>query len=160
MNFATRSANTGDEPILREALYHALYVPPGTQPFPRNITDDPDIARYVDGWGRDGDMGVIAEVDGAFAGAAWLRLWRDDDRGYGFVDESTPELSIAVLPGFRGQGLGTRMLTELFAEADQFYPAISLSVSPGNPAQRLYERLGFVVVSSDADSILMCRDQS
>jgi ribosomal-protein-alanine N-acetyltransferase len=43
-------------------------------------------------------------------GAAWLRLWSKDEQGYGFVDVHTPELSMAVRPEFRGQGIGTLLL--------------------------------------------------
>jgi RimJ/RimL family protein N-acetyltransferase len=64
--------------------------------------------------------------------------------GYGFVDESTPELGIAVSPEVRGRGIGRALLASLIehARAAQL-PALSLSVESDNPALRLYERLGF-----------------
>lgn len=40
--------------------------------------------------------------------------------------------------------MGTRLLAELVASARGLYPAILLSVREGNPAVRLYERVGFV----------------
>src|SRR5216683_4225921 len=55
---------------------------------------EPAIARYVEEWGiRSGDSGLIALVDGAPVGAAWLRCFSASEPGYGFVDERTPELS-------------------------------------------------------------------
>jgi len=101
---------------------------------------DPAIARYVDGWGtRSGDSGLIALVDSAGVGAAWLRYFPASEPGYGFVDERTPELSIAVLPAYRGKGIGSRLVERLL----QGVHATSLSCDPANPAWRLYLRLGF-----------------
>jgi hypothetical protein len=88
--------------FLWEMLYLALFVPPGQPPLPRSVLRDPAIAHYVEGWRmRSGDLGLIALVDGAPVGAAWLRYFAASDPGYGFVSESTPELSVAVLPGRR-----------------------------------------------------------
>jgi ribosomal protein S18 acetylase RimI-like enzyme len=101
------------------------------------------LARYVAGWPRAGDLGVVAVEDEPI-GAAWWRLFTFEDPGYGFVDEATPEVSIGVLPEARGRGVGERLLRALITEAiTRKLPALSLSVEPDNPARRLYERLGF-----------------
>jgi GNAT superfamily N-acetyltransferase len=129
-----------DEPFLWEMLYLALFVPLGEPPLPRSVLRDPTIARYVEGWGtRSGDSGLIALVDGAAAGAAWLRCFPASAPGYGFVDERTPELSIAVMPEHRGKGIGSRLLERLL----QGVNSTSLSCDPGNPSWRMYVRLGF-----------------
>lgn len=141
-----RLLTSEDEPFLWTALYHAIHVPPGETAPASEIVRQPEIARYVSGWMRAGDWGVIAETDGVPLGAAWLRLWTPDERGYGFVDGATPELTMAVLPGHRGAGLGTLLLSRLLAEAAEHYRAVSLSVSSSNPAQRLYRRAGFTPV--------------
>ena len=135
-----------DEPFLWTALYHALHVAPGASPLPREVVRRPEIARYVSGWmERPGDLGFVAEVDGEPVGAAWLRRWASGDRGYGFVDEATPELSMALLPDYRGRGVGTALLRRLLAAAARESQAVSLSVSTSNAALRLYERFGFTV---------------
>jgi len=149
-----RPATVSDEAFLREMLYAALFVPPDEPPLPREILDDPKVAHYVDAFGTsNGDVGFIA-VEGEPIGAAWVRLLTGDDRGFGYVDDDAPELSIAVVPEHRGNGLGTALMECLLAEA----PRCSLSVDDRNPALRLYERLGFVTVSSRRHSLTMLRE--
>ncbi len=38
-----------DEPFLWTALYHALHVLPGADPFPLEVVCQPELARYVSG---------------------------------------------------------------------------------------------------------------
>ena len=131
---------TGDIAFLREMLYLALFVPPGSPPFPRSILDDPAIDRYVRDWPtRPGDVGLIGVVDDAPVGAAWLRHFTAAAPGYGFIDEATPELTVAVLEGYRNRGIGTHLIAGL----QGFVPRISLSCDPANPASDLYRRAGF-----------------
>jgi GNAT superfamily N-acetyltransferase len=80
----------------------------------------------------------------------------EHDRGYGFVDAKTPELSIGVVPTHRGRGIGSRLLEALVVSARaQRHEALSLSVEPDNPARRLYERCGFQVVGAVDGSLTM-----
>jgi ribosomal protein S18 acetylase RimI-like enzyme len=143
--------------LLWEMLYHAIYVPEGQALPERDVVTQPELARYVSGWGEEDDMGFVA-TDGEGMqplGAAWLRLLRGEDKGFGFVDEATPELSVAVLPEHRGQGIGTRLLTRLLQVAATHFAAVSLSVDADNPALRLYRRLGFETVGTSGTSLTM-----
>ena len=75
---------------------------------------DDHLVRYVSGWGRPGDVGMIAEDKRSRPlGAAWFRLFSTDQPGYGFVDESIPEVSMAVRDDCRGRGIGTALLLTL-----------------------------------------------
>lgn len=136
------SLTARDEVVLWEMLRLAAHAED------RSVTDlrrDPDLARYVNGWGRPGDSGVKAvhRRSGTAVGAAWSRLWRSNDRGYGYIDEHTPELAIAVIAAYRGRGVGRRMLETLIRTMARSYAALSLSVRVDNPALRLYSGLGF-----------------
>ncbi|MEO1210495.1 MAG: N-acetyltransferase [Cyanobacteria bacterium J06638_20] len=158
MHCTIRSLTPDDEVFLWEMLYQALHVPEGHPPLPREIVQHPELARYVQDWGREGDCGFLASdaMIGQPIGAVWLRSSVGENKGYGYVDDTIPELSIAILPTYRGQGIGTQLLTHLVASECGRSP-ISLSVSADNPAMRLYERFGFEVVRQSDDSFTMKR---
>jgi ribosomal protein S18 acetylase RimI-like enzyme len=147
-----RPGSRHDARFLRDMLKHAYYW---RERMPTGPIDAP-VQRYVLNWGRPGDASVIAFDEGNPVGAAWYRLFKEQERGYGFVDEQTPELSIAVVPSRRGKGLGDELLTALLEQARQDgYKQISLSVEPENPALRLYERHGFRKLAEDGGSWTM-----
>lgn len=131
-----RPGGAHDVPFLRDMLRHA---------FPRTpVGDEPPLSRYVDGWGRRGDRAVIAIEHFQRVGAAWYRLFKESNPGFGFVDEETPELAIAVVPSRRGRGFGGELLQALLEQARRDgYPRLTLSVEQENPAAALYEKYGF-----------------
>jgi len=90
-------------------------------------------------------------------GAAWARLLTGDDRGYGYVDDATAELSIAVLPAYRGRRIGTRLLERLLDAARERGQDLCLSVQADNAARRLYERMGFVTLAEEGGALTMVR---
>jgi ribosomal protein S18 acetylase RimI-like enzyme len=149
-----RRGGRSDVRFLRDMLRHAYYWrerEPGEEPGP--------VALYVKGWGRPGDTALIAVEDGFPVGAAWYRLFRRERPGYGFVDEQTPELAVAVVPSRRGRGIGDALLNALSARAAaDGYTALSLAVERDNDALVSYyeRRHGFERVHEDGkDSITM-----
>ena len=152
-----RPLTQSDEPFLWDMLYLAIYVPEGQSPPPREIIHQPEFRRYVEGWSRPGDMGIIALEDNVPLGAAWLRLFSPAKPGYGFVDEDTPELSIAVSADARNQGVGSELITLIFDQVQGLFNAISLSVTKTNPALRLYLKMGFTILKQDGDSLILTK---
>ena len=147
-----RRGGAQDVRFLRDMLHHAYYWKeraPDAGPGP--------VALYVKAWGRPGDAAVIAIEGGFPVGAAWYRLFGRERPGYGFVDERTPELAIAVVPNARGKGVGSALLDALLARARaEGHATISLSVDRANAgAIELYERHGFERVGDDDDSVTM-----
>jgi len=57
-------------------------------------------------------------------------------------------IDIALLPAWRGRGIGTALLRELVAESERTRRDIVLHVEPNNPAKRLYARCGFALVEN------------
>ena len=144
-----RKAGPQDVRFLRDMLKHAYHW---------RLNTDPDlpVARYVNNWGRPGDRGLIAWENGP-VGAAWYRLFPEREPGFGFVDEGTPELTIAVVPGRRGSGLGGQLMTALLDCArEDGYASISLSAEEGQSG--LYERQGFSPVEAKDGTVTMKAD--
>jgi ribosomal protein S18 acetylase RimI-like enzyme len=123
----------------------------------------PDLAPYVDDrqtWAvrsqlyaellaKPDTVLLLASADGAVIGYGlahvspasdtWVAdTWQTGDR-VGEIE------SLAVQPGYRGQGIGSRLLTALSAElATAGVRDLVLGVLPGNEAAiRLYQRQGF-----------------
>ena len=141
-SFTIRATTLQDKPTLWTMLMHAAH-----ETSPVAVKSNLELARYVSDWGRAGDLGVVAQKENLTVGAAWLRLWSQGNRGYGYVADNVPELAIALIPKMRGQGIGTALLSQIIQVATSQFPAISLSIRADNPALRLYERFGFVTVS-------------
>jgi ribosomal protein S18 acetylase RimI-like enzyme len=57
-----------------------------------------------------------------------------------YVDPNTPEVSIGVREGARGQGVGRTLIEVLIQEASRRGVGLRLNVRDTNPALRLYER--------------------
>lgn len=97
---------------------------------------------------------VVAEINSEIVGMAWTRIMAD----YGHIDDATPSLAIAVLPEYRGRGIGTALLEQLLEKLRAAgYAAVSLSVQQENPALHLYERLGFEPVRvTDGEIVMRC----
>jgi ribosomal protein S18 acetylase RimI-like enzyme len=79
----------------------------------------------------------VVLIDGEPAGRLYV------DRG----DDEIRVVDIALLPEYRGLGIGTDLLTPILAEADAAGKKVSIHVEHANRARRLYERLGFVEVA-------------
>ena len=149
-----RPGETDDWTFLEAMLFEAFFWDPSSRrPALSEFREEREAAKLLAGWGRRGDRAIIAEEADARAGAAWFRLWTDADHSYGFVRADIPELGLAVHPAFRRQGIGTALLRALAGTARaEGFPGISLSVSPANPARRLYERAGFRKVGESGTS--------
>jgi ribosomal protein S18 acetylase RimI-like enzyme len=96
-------------------------------------------------WWRNYDTGgfAVIEVDGEPVGRLFVERRSDELR---IVD-------IALLPAWRGCGIGSTLLADVFAQADRAGLPVRIHVEFNNPAQRLYQRLGFRFVGTDAGTV-------
>ncbi|HET7228749.1 MAG TPA: GNAT family N-acetyltransferase [Longimicrobium sp.] len=84
-------------------------------------------------------------LNGQPAGRLYVDVWKREIR---IVD-------IALMPEFRGSGLGTLLLRRVFREGDAAGKPVSIHVEVFNPARRLYERLGFVQKGTHGDVYIL-----
>lgn len=75
----------------------------------------------------------LIRLDGAAAGRLYLQRREDELR---IVD-------IALLPEYRGRGVGGALLEQVFDEAAMAGKPVRIHVEKNNPAYGLYRRLGF-----------------
>jgi GNAT superfamily N-acetyltransferase len=144
-----RPADKQDVRFLRDMLRHAYHW---------RMSEDAErpVYRYVRNWGRPGDDGIVAMRGPHAYGAAWYRLFTAEEPGFGFVDDRTPELTIAVVPSHRGQGAGRELLDALLARARaNGYEAVSLSTDERQVAW--YEQFGFETVSESPHAVTMIK---
>jgi ribosomal protein S18 acetylase RimI-like enzyme len=152
-----RVAQRDDLELLRALLFEAAFWRPEVaRPSPGEALAAPELARYVEDFGRPGDFGLVAEEHGEPVGAAWWRHFDARAPGYGFVDEATPEITVAVFPAHRSRGIGTTLVEAIRGEArERGIPRLSLSVERDNPALGLYERLGFRPTGGEGNALTM-----
>lgn len=148
MEFTIRPITPDDIPFLWDMLYYAAHMSEDGFTTSDSARQDPHLNIYVKDWGRPGDVGLVAYDAQSLhkLGAAWLRLLTNDRSYYGYYDDETPELAIAVLPNAAGQGIGSALLSALINEAKTRFPAVVLTVRSNNQAKKLYERNGFRVI--------------
>jgi ribosomal protein S18 acetylase RimI-like enzyme len=89
----------------------------------------------------------VVLVDGEPAGRLYV------DRG----EQEICVVDIALLPEYRGRGIGADLLTPILDEADAAGKTVSIHVEHSNRARRLYERLGFVEVADQGVYALLER---
>lgn len=142
-----RFGDSKDVPFLKKMLYEAVFWNPQKN---KSSFDElfliPDISKIFNNWdNQSGDFSLMAiNENNQSIGAIWYRFWTNENHSYGFVNEKTPELGIALIPEMRGQSIGTELMKKTMMHAKKLgIQKISLSVEPENPSRKLYEKLGF-----------------
>jgi len=90
------------------------------------------------------EYGII-EVAGVPAGRLTVDRWGAEIR----------VMDLALLPAFRGHGIGTHLLDALQREAAASAKTLSIHVERTNPALRLYQRLGFQMLEDKGIYLLL-----
>lgn len=152
-----REATAEDRDFLRDMFYEAVFVPEGEEKPPFDVIDEPVLQKYTYNWMLPTDMGLVVELDGEPVGMFWARLFSVEAPGYGYVDDHTPEVSMAIKPEWQGQGIGKVLMVQaLNALREQGHAKVSLSVSKANKrAVGLYRSMGFTIVSENQEDYVM-----
>lgn len=155
-NYKIRLLDETETPILQEFIYQAIFQRPGEPLLPRSIINEPTIAVFIEDFGRPDDNCLVAEIDGRIVGAVWTRLLNGKIKGFGNIDDTTPEFAISLLPEHRGKGIGTdlmRQMLELLKEKG--YTQTSLAVQKDNYAATMYQNVGFEIIDATEEEYIM-----
>lgn len=153
INLLIREIREEEFALLKDFLYEAIFVPEGAEPPGREVIDLPELRLYIEDFGsRKGDHCLVADFGGKVVGAVWTRIMND----YGHIDDDTPSFAISLYKDYRGQGIGTRLLTDMLELLKSGgYRQTSLSVQKENDAVRLYEFVGFRIVDENEQEYIM-----
>ena len=155
MDYVIRELKQKEINLLDTFLYEAIFIPEGVQAPSKDIIEHPDLQIYVADFGKKDDLCYVAEVDGKVVGAVWTRIIND----YGYVDDTTPSLSISLLKEYRNLGIGTELTKQiLLTLKEREYKQVSLSVQKINYAVSMYKKVGFEVVrENEEDYVMFCK---
>ncbi len=111
------------------------------------------------------EMQCLAQLDHYqthYHGAEHLIILRDEQPiGRLYLHRAAKEIrlmDVNLLPAYRNQGIGSRIICDLRREGDESNRPVTLHVEIINPdAIRLYQRLGFTVVGNRGMHVFMER---
>ena len=158
MNYNIRTLLKGEERLLQDFLYEAIFVPEGMPAPPKSIINQPELQVYTIDFGKKkDDIALVAEVDKRVVGAVWVHIMND----YGHVDNDTPSFAISLYKDYRGFGIGTDLMREMLRTLkDRGYKQASLAVQKANYAVKMYQKAGFEIMHENSDEyIMICRLQ-
>ncbi|MBN2816465.1 MAG: GNAT family N-acetyltransferase [Campylobacterales bacterium] len=91
------------------------------------------------------DLGLYAMVDGRIAGAIWSRR---------FDGDGVATLSVAILPEFKKEGIGSFMMEQFLQEAATHLDELRIDISAKPMSRKFYENFGFY---ADGDETLLTK---
>ncbi len=156
MDYKIRTILEGEDSLLQDFLYEAIFVPGGVPAPPKSIINQPELQVYIADFGKEkDDIGLVAEVDKKAVGAVWVRIMND----YGHIDNSTPSFAISLYKNYRGFGIGTALMQEMLHILKvRGYKQASLAVQKANYAVKMYLKTGFEIVDENKEEyIMLCR---
>jgi ribosomal protein S18 acetylase RimI-like enzyme len=143
--------------ILEDLLYEAIYQPDEAELISREVINVPKIRAYIDDFGqRKDDYCLVAVLNDQIIGAVWVRILAGEIKGYGYIDDKTPEFAISLFKGNRKQGIGTLLMKKMILHLrKKGYGQTSLSVHKENYAVGMYQKLGFEIIGENDEDYLM-----
>ena len=156
IKYQIREICTDEKYILEHMLYEAIFQRDNNNILPREVIEQPELNVYIDDFGKADDYCFVADVNGKIVGAVWVRILAGKVKGYGNIDDETPEFAISLFKEYRNHGIGTALMKEMINHLlEKGYKQTSLSVAKDNYALTMYKNFGFKIVSEQDDDYLM-----
>ena len=156
ISYTIRPINPAEIYILEDFLYEAIFQRDETKLLPRETIYQPDIWVYIKDFGKPDDLCLVAEVCNEIVGAVWTRILNGEVKGFGNIDDVTPEFAISLHKEYRNQGIGTQLMRRMLALLkERGYKQATLSVQKDNYAARMYQKVGFKIIEEKEEEYLM-----
>ncbi|MDR0830576.1 MAG: GNAT family N-acetyltransferase, partial [Prevotellaceae bacterium] len=143
--------------ILDRLLYEAIFIPEGIEKPSFDIIKIPELQVFINDFGnKKDDYCLVAENEGKIVGGVWVRIISGEIKGFGYVDDETPEFAISLFEEYRNQGIGTKlMLVMIDYLRNKKYKQCSLAVQKANYAVKMYQNIGFKIIKEKEEEFLM-----
>lgn len=153
MKYTIREMKQSEYHLLNDFLYEAIFQRDETNLLPRAIIEKPELQVYIKNFGQEkDDYCLCAEVDKKIVGAVWVR----NIKGYGSIDDDTPEFAISLYKDFRRYGIGTAMMKEMLGYLKKAgCTKTSLAVQKDNYALKMYVSVGFQIIDENTEEYIM-----
>lgn len=141
-----------EQKIVTDMLHYAYRL----DELNRTVANIPELSIYNEFYGfTRKDLGLYALVNNEIAGAIWSRKLNVEHNSQAFVDEQTPVISMAVLPKFRDQKIGSAMLEQFLLEAAALYDQLCVSVLQDSKAINFYKKFGFEILEDNSSKSIV-----
>lgn len=155
-NYFIRKIKPNELYQLEDFLYEAIFQRDAENLLPKDIINEPELKVYIEGFGKPDDYCLVAELDGKIVGAVWTRILSGEVKGFGNVDENTPEFAISLYKEYRNMGIGSALMKNMLnLLRERGYKKASLAVQKDNYAVKMYQDLGFKVVEELSEEYIM-----
>lgn len=156
LDYKIRKIKFSEIYLLETFLYEAIFQKDEQNLLPKEVIKQPELHVYIKDFGKDSDFCLVADANGEIIGAVWARILSGSVKGFGNIDEHTPEFAISVLKDFRGFGIGTALMKEmLLLLKSKGYCKTSLAVQKDNYAVRMYKDVGFEIIGENEEEYIM-----
>lgn len=158
-DYIIREIKPSEIPLLADFLYEAIFQPDEQNRLPRDVIKQPELQVYIENFGGADDHCLVAECDDKIVGAVWTRIIAGAVRGFGNVDDETPEFAISLYPEYRNSGIGTALMKQMLQHLTiKGYRQVSLAVQKDNYALKMYQAVGFFVIDElEQEYLMICQ---
>lgn len=159
IKYKIRELKINEIPLLENFLYEAIFQRDEENLLPKKIINEPELKMYIEDFGKSDDYCLVADIEGKVVGAVWCRILSGEIKGFGYIDEQTPEFAISLYKDYRNMGIGTSLMKNMLKLLKkQGYKKTSLAVQKDNYAVEMYKKVGFKIEKElDEEYLMICK---
>ena len=155
-NYNIRGIRQNEIHLLEDFLYEAIFQRDENNLVSRSIIKLPELSVFIDDFGNKDDNCLVAEFEGKIVGAVWTRILCGEIKGFGNVDDKTPEFAIYLYREYKNMGIGTGLMKAMLELLkNKGYEKTSLAVQKDNYAVKMYQSVGFQIIDELEEEFLM-----